>query len=163
MKAIAKNLLMAFVLISIGFALGKEVTVRRQAYSSAKAAGSNSELRTRNSELTAVVYYLHTTFRCVTCNEIERLTKTLVETEFAEDLDAGRIEWREANFQQDDALAKRYGVVASCVVVAKVEAGRETAFQRLDDTWTRYQNPADFNTYVGKAIRQYLGNGEDVK
>ena len=117
MKAIAKNLLMAFVLISIGFALGKEVTVRRQAYSSAKAAGSNSELSTRNSALKAVVYYLHTTFRCVTCNEIERLTKTLVETEFADDLAAGRIEWRRPT--PADEPWPSACVVASCVVVAK--------------------------------------------
>ena len=103
-----------------------------------------------------VVYYLHTTFRCVTCNEIERLAKTLVETEFADDLAAGRIEWREANFQKDESLAKRYEVVSSCVVVVNIQGGQEKGFQRLDDVWTRYQDPADFNAYVGAAIRKYL-------
>jgi hypothetical protein len=155
MKAIAKNLLLAFVLVSIGFALGKEVTIRRQSGATAKS-GSNSEPTTQNSELKIIVYYLHTTFRCVTCNEIERLAKTLVETEYAEDLAAGRIEWREADFQQDEALAKRFNVVASCVVVANVEDGQETGFQRLDDVWTRYENPSDFNQYVGSAINKYL-------
>ena len=99
---------------------------------------------------------MHTTFRCVTCNEIERLTKALVETEFADDLAAGRIEWREANFQQDESLAKRYEVVSSCVVVVNMQGGKERGFQRLDDVWTRYQDPADFNGYVGAAIRKYL-------
>lgn len=157
-RAIAKNGLLAFVLVSIGFALGKEVALRRQSATSANAVESNSELGTQNAERKVIVYYLHTTFRCATCNGIERLAKALVETEYADDLAAGRIEWREANFQTDRDVAKRYEVVSSCVVVAKVENGRETGFQRLDDVWTRYQNPEDFNAYVGAAIRKSLGD-----
>ena len=117
------------------------------------AAGGDKPVAANNK---VVVYYLHTTFRCVTCNEIERMAKVLVETEFADELAAGRIEWREANFQQDESLAKRYEVVSSCVVVVNIQGGQEKGFQRLDDVWTRYEDPADFNAYVGAAIRKYL-------
>ena len=150
-KNITRSALLAFVLVSVGFELGKEVTARRQT----PATGPESPVPVATSDK-VVVYYLHTTFRCVTCNEIERLTKALVETEFADDLTAGRIEWREANFQQDESLAKRYEVVSSCVVVVNIQGGKERSFQRLDDVWTRYQDPADFNGYVGAAIRKYL-------
>ena len=150
-KNITRSALLAFVLVSVGFALGKAVTARRQT----PATGPESPALMATSDK-VVVYYLHTTFRCVTCNEIERLTKALVETEFADDLTAGRIEWREANFQQDESLAKRYEVVSSCVVVVNIQGGKEREFQRLDDVWTRYQDPADFNEYVGAAIRKYL-------
>ena len=157
-KNITRSALLAFVLVSIGFVLGKEVTARRQTpatgpKSPAPVATSDKPVATTDK---VVVYYLHTTFRCVTCNEIERLTKALVETEFADDLAAGRIQWREANFQQDESLAKRYEVVSSCVVVVNIQGDKETDFQRLDDVWTRYQDPADFNGYVGAAIRKYL-------
>lgn len=164
-KNITRSALLAFVLISVGFALGKHVTARRQT----PATGPESPAPVATSEKPGaacekavatshkvVVYYLHTTFRCVTCNEIERLTKALVETEFADDLAAGRIQWREANFQQDESLAKRYEVVSSCVVVANMQGGKEREFQRLDDVWTRYEDPSDFNGYVGAAIRKYL-------
>jgi len=156
-KNITRNALLAFVLISVGFALGKEVTARRQTPTTGpeSPAPVATEAPVATSDK-VVVYYLHTTFRCVTCNEIERLTKALVETEFADDLTAGRIEWREANFQQDESLAKRYEVVSSCVVVANMQGGKEREFQRLDDVWTRYQDPAGFNGYVGAAIRKYL-------
>ena len=150
-RNITRSALLAFVLISIGFVLGKEMTARRQ--TPATEPESPASVATSDK---VVVYYLHTTFRCVTCNEIERLTKALVETEFADDLTAGRIEWREANFQQDESLAKRYEVVSSCVVVVNIQGGKERSFQRLDDVWTRYQDPADFNGYVGAAIRKYL-------
>ena len=157
-KNITRSVLLAFVLVSIGFVLGKEMTARRQTpatgpESPASVATSDKPVATSDK---VVVYYLHTTFRCVTCNEIERLTKALVETEFADDLAAGRIQWREANFQQDESVAKRYEVVSSCVVVANIQGGTERGFQRLDDVWTRYQDPADFNGYVGGAIRKYL-------
>jgi hypothetical protein len=164
-KNITRSALLAFVLVSIGFVLGKEMTARRQTpatgpESPASVATSDKGVAASNKPVATddkvVVYYLHTTFRCVTCNEIERLTKALVETEFADDLAAGRIQWREANFQQDESLAKRYEVVSSCVVVANIQGGKEREFQRLDDVWTRYQDPADFNGYVGAAIRKYL-------
>ena len=150
-KNITRNALLAFVLVSVGFALGKEVSARRQT----PTTGAESPSPVAMSDQ-VVVYYFHSTFRCVTCNEIERLTKALVETEFADDLTAGRIEWREANFQQDESLAKRYDIVSSCVVVVNIQGGKETGFQRLDDVWTRYEDPADFNGYVGAAIRKYL-------
>ena len=153
-KNITRNALLAFVLVSIGFALGKEVTARRQTPTTGPE--SPAPVAPAATDDKVVVYYLHTTFRCVTCNEIERLTKALVKTEFAEDLAAGRIQWQEANFQQDESLAKRYEVVSSCVVVVNIQGGKEREFQRLDDVWTRYQDPADFNGYVGAAIRKYL-------
>jgi len=147
LRTYAKNVLLAFVLVSIGFALGKEVTARRQSPADTTGPVSGGDK--------VVPYYLHTTFRCVTCNEIERLTKALLDTEFAADLASGRIEWREANFQHDESLAKRYEVVSSCVVVVQVRGGKEAAYQRLDDVWTRYQNPSDFNQYVGSAIKKF--------
>jgi hypothetical protein len=160
-KNIARNVLLAFVLVSIGFALGKAVTATRRTPTTEPVrriptSGPESTTPMATSDDKVVVYYLHATFRCVACNEIERLAKALVETEFADDLAAGRIEWREANFQQDESLAKRYEVVSSCVVVVNMQGGKERGFQRLDDVWTRYQNPADFNEYVAAAIRKHL-------
>lgn len=159
-RRIARRALLAFLLISIGFALGKGMAVRRLLSTAEPVARAPTPEPESPAPAAAsdkvIVYYLHTTFRCVTCNEIERLTKALVETEFADDLAAGRIEWREGNFQQDESLAKRYEVVSSCVVVVNIQGGQEKEFQRLDDVWTRYQDPADFNEYVGTAIRKYL-------
>ena len=41
-------------------------------------------------------------------------------------------------------------------MVVNMQGGQERGFQRLDEVWTRYQDPADFNGYVGAAIRKYL-------
>ncbi len=148
-----KSILLAFVWITVGFALGKEATLRGvRSASPQPAAGEAAGGRPDRVE----VYYLHATFRCVTCNTIEKMTRGVLDSKFGAELTDGRIQWREADFQQDEALAKRFEVVSSCVVVAGIRDGRETGYQRLDDVWTLLNDPPAFEKYVGDAIRKVL-------
>ena len=147
------RLLLGFALISIGFAAGKHA---------AKSSGNPQEpqgpsgagVHDRGS--TVAVYYMHATFRCVTCNTIEKMTRELLDSEFAQELKAGMVRMEEVDFQENGVLARHYGVVASCVVVAQVRDGEEVAYQRLDEVWTLMKDPPAFNRYVGDAIRGYL-------
>ena len=66
----------------------------------------------------------------------------------------------EVDFQENEALARCYEVVASCVVVTHVCNGEEVAYQRLDEVWTLMKDPPAFNRYVGDAIRGYLTEGD---
>jgi hypothetical protein len=150
---IFKNILPAFVWITVGFALGKEATLRGvRATAPQTAVGEADGTRPDRVE----VYYLHATFRCVTCNTIEKMTRGVLESKFGAELADGRIQWREADFQQEEALAKRFEVVSSCVVVAGFRDGKETGYQRLDEVWTLLNDPAAFEKYVGDAIRKVL-------
>ncbi len=149
MKIWITRLLLAFAIFTLGFGLGKDAGLRQGAAAAPAATAAEAGDK-------VIVYYLHTTFRCVTCNAIERMTRELVERDFAAALAEGRIEWREANFQEREDLAKKYEVATSSVVVVRIEDGKETGFQRLDDVWTLHPNPDAFAEYVGKAIRQYL-------
>lgn len=153
LQKIARSLLLAFVWITVGFALGKEVTLRAVRTAAPQtAAGASAAARSDRVE----VYYLHATIRCVTCNTIEKMTRALVESQFGEALADGRILWREADFQQEEALAKRFEVVSSCVIVAGIRDGKETGYQRLDEVWTLLSDPPAFEKYVGDAIRKVL-------
>jgi hypothetical protein len=144
---------LAFVWITLGFAVGKEVTLRAgRASAPHPAAAEPVGARPDRAE----VYYLHATFRCVTCNTIEQMTRSLLESKFGAELADGRIQWREADFQQEEALAKRYEVVSSCVIVVGVRDGKETGYQRLDGVWTLLNDPPAFEKYVGDAIRKVL-------
>ena len=153
LRKIARGVLLAFVWITVGFALGKEATLRGvRSAAPLPAAMETSAARPDRVE----VYYLHATFRCVTCNTIEKMTRGVLESRFAAELADGRIQWREADFQMDEALAKRFEVVSSCVVVAGFRDGKETGYQRLDEVWTLLNDPAAFERYVGDAIRKVL-------
>ena len=153
---LAKHALLTFVVFTLGFGVGKEAG-RRQAAApapdGAAVGGAGSPVATADK---VTVYYLHATFRCVTCNTIEAMAKEVVTTQFAADVAAGRIEWREADFQEREDLAKRYDVVSSTVVVVHLVDGREVEFQRLDEVWTLFDKPTEFKEYIAGAIRKYV-------
>lgn len=152
LKHILTNGLLAFALISIGFALGKHA---------AKPDISPSDgLQPGGTGRQVAVYYLHSTFRCVTCNTIEAMTKALLDSAYSEELATGTIQWIEADFMENTALAKQFEVVSSCVVVAELNNGVVTDYKRLDEVWTRMDDPAAFNAYISEAIDNYLAKNQ---
>ncbi|HAS82513.1 MAG TPA: hypothetical protein DCS43_07540 [Verrucomicrobia bacterium] len=147
LKQILTNALLAFALISTGFALGKHAVK--------PDVPADPQLPTANGRQIAV-YYLHSTFRCVTCNTIESMTKALLDSTYSDALAAGAIQWHEVDFSENTAMAKQFEIVASCVVVAEMKDGIVTDYKRLDDVWTLMEDPAAFNAYISTAIDGYL-------
>lgn len=156
-KAWGTRFLLGFVLISIGFALGKEITLRR--LQSTRAAnpppiGTSASVPAATTRLRA--YYLHGTIRCVTCNFIEATARQVLGTDFAKEMAAGRILWREVDFQQEPELAKRYDVAASTLVLVREVDGKETTFRRLDKVWEIADQPAALAGYIRTNVRELL-------
>ncbi len=146
LKKILTNCLLAFAMISIGFALGKH---------SVKLDKQTNSLFNENGRQ-VVVYYLHSTFRCITCNTIEKMTWELLTSSYSDELADREIQWIKDNFQENEALAEQFEVFASCVVVAEMENGVITDYKRLDDVWTLMKDPEAFNRYISDAIDGYL-------
>jgi len=148
---ILKHGLLAFVLVTIGFAIGKEVTLRRM-----EQAPPHEALSTGQGKDQVVVSYAHATIRCVSCNTIERLIKETLDEQFAEAVTQEKVHFQEVNFQENSRFAKRYEIVANCVVLRQIAEGQETKYERLDKVWELYENPPAFKQYLGDAIRAYL-------
>jgi hypothetical protein len=158
-RSIASNILLAFVLVTIGFALGKASArraVSERAVPDPVAVATNVG-STVEGALQVHVYYAHTTVRCSTCNTMEKLGTKVVEGRYAAELADGRVSWKVVDFQQDEGFAKRYEVVSSCIVVVTTRGGKETGHRRLDDVWTHVRNPAVFETYMVGNIDAMLG------
>ena len=154
-KTWGTRLLVGFVLVSLGFALGRDVTQRRLRSpqpSTPPVAAVTAAPAMPAGRIQA--YYLHGTIRCVTCNQIERTAKQLLDSEFAKELADGRITWREVNFEQEPALAKRYNVAASTLVLVKEVNGKEVAFRRLDDVWPLADQPAALQAYIRQNLQE---------
>jgi hypothetical protein len=150
-KKIIGKLLLGFVLISIGFAIGKETTRSRMS-AQAEAAGPIAA----PGQDKVVVYYMHATFRCVTCNLVESMGAELVRTEFADAVKAGRLEWREVNFQKNEQLAVRYKVGGNMIIVAKFQDGKEVAHKRLDRVMELANKRNEYMSYVRGGIDEML-------
>lgn len=155
-KKITANLLMAFVLVSIGFIAGKETVLRSEITGAESPAQDPAEQLSGDK---VILYYMHATFRCFTCNSIESMAKEVVETDFAEALADGRLEWQVVNFQENTALGRQYGVGTSTLVISKIQDGKEVQFQRLDEVWQKISNPQAFKQYVDEMVKLYLDGG----
>lgn len=153
-KAIG-NILLWFVLITIGFCIGKEVTLR--SLQKAEALAQNAKQEPVAPVEKTIVYYMHGTARCTTCNTIEKQAKELVNREFAKELEGGRLEWQLINYEEREDLAKRYNVTSNGVVLARVKDGKDIRpSQILEDVWTLWDERPKFDKYVADAIRGFL-------
>lgn len=167
-KKILSGLLLVFVLITIGFAFGKEITIRRfQARESAvtPVPGSGETGEKPGPADTAalkdhvIVYYFHGAVRCKTCNGIEASAHEVVNTQFAEEQKDGRVVWHTENFQEREDLAKRYEITFSTVVVVGMRGGKETGFERLDRVWELTDDVEALQKYIALAVTQQLKAG----
>lgn len=153
-KKLITNLLLAFVLISIGFALGKEMTLRSVR---ASDAGGTPAMTSGADHL--VVYYFHGTMRCVTCNTIEKMTQGVVHRDYAQQVEQKKIRWKVDNFQENEALAKKYDVATSTVVLSRIQGGKEVAFVRLDRVWELAHDQPRFQEFIRQSIDAMLKGG----
>ena len=156
-----KNILLGFVLISIGFSLGKRSAQRGSENLLVQGSDPVVSEKKFDQGVQVIVTYLHATFRCVACNTIEVLAKNAVETRFQEALASGDVQWKSVNYQERDDLASRYEVVSACVVVSKNVDGNETDYRRLDEVWTLMKDPPAFEKYVCDAIDAFLPHGKE--
>jgi len=148
-KQIIGRLLVVFAVFTLGYGLGKDAGLQR-----AMATTENPSADASGNRV--IVTYFHTTFRCPTCNAIERLAKELIQQDYAHHIARGVLEWHAINFQERDDLAQRYELAAGAIVVAKIQDGREVAFQRLDDVWTLYDKPEQFKRYIENVVNAYV-------
>ncbi len=156
-KSIIKNLLLASVLISIGYAIGKNTTMRSAGKSDTSSGNAKAGQYLR-------VYYTHATLRCETCNNIEKMTHELLESKFKKKLDDGHIEWQVVNFQENDAFAKEFDVTTSGVIAVLMNGDKVVDFERLDEVWTLIDDPPAFNSYLEKAFLKFIStSGGGVK
>ncbi len=148
MKTWTSRLLLAFVLVTIGFAAG-----RRTAPQAASSDPHTMPTDAATSEQ-VVVYAAHMTFRCPECNQIEWLARELVESEFAAELESGTLDFQTKDYMKDTEFAKRYNIFSSTIVVVRFENGEEQDFKRLDEVWSKVKNRDDFFAYVRTAIQK---------
>ena len=147
-KNIVKNLLLAFVLVSVGYAIGKNSSIQKGG--TVGNAKSGKYLR---------VCYTHATVRCETCNNIEKKTHELLESNFKKELADGSIEWQVVNFQENEAFAKQFDVTTSGVVAVLMDGDKVVEYERLDEVWTILGDLPAFNAYLEKAFRKLMTSG----
>jgi len=135
-----------FVIFSLGFAIGKEVT--------RKQSGSSDVITSPGNRV--VVYYLRSTFRCWQCNLIEQYIDQLINNDFLEDYENDLLDWIVVDYLQNDELANRYNISGNTVIVSLYKNGSEFTHHRLDRVMEKVFHHDVFMDYVSDAIKDLL-------
>ncbi len=152
-RTMVKNLLLAFVWITLGFSMGRH-SVPRTMLSAINPADAGSMAPAPAGQVT--VYAAHMTFRCPECTQIEWFARELVENEFSAELADGRLVFRTVDYMRDTAFARKYNISSSTIVVVRLQDGEAKDFQRLDEVWTKLRDKDAYFEYVRTAIQDSL-------
>lgn len=108
---------------------------------------------------TIVVYYFHSTARCVTCRTIEAYTAEAIQTGFPEALKAGRLQWRVVNVDEpgNEHFIQDFQLTTSSVVVAWLAPGQRPDGKNLARVWELVRgDKGEFLKYVQDGTKGYL-------
>ncbi len=105
-----------------------------------------------------IVYYLHGTFRCQSCNTIERLTKEAVEQGFANQISKGRIQLKILNVEEpgNEHYVEDYKLYTKSVILSDIRDGKEVQWKNCEKVWTLLHDQAKFIEYIQSEVRNYL-------
>jgi len=132
-------------------------TASTQIKSSAADKPASFTADTASNQL--VVYYFMSTYRCPSCIYIEKTTKSVVTTVFADYVKSGRVVFKAVNIDEPENkhYDTDYKLYAQSVILSDVKGGKELRWTNLDKVWKLLNNDAEFKAYVTKEIKTYLG------
>ena len=120
------------------------------------------------------VYYLHNTFRCMSCNTIENLTKAAilggkaenqkyknsieVEPVYKKLVDAKKLIFKSVNVDEEKNkhLLKDFKTSPKYPVLVKIENGKVVKTQVLDEVWNLMDDNQKFIDYIRKNLNEFL-------
>ena len=122
-------------------------------------AGSSTENQQTKIDVVEVLYF-HGAQRCATCMAIEKNTKALVESAYAEPLKSGKLVFRSVDITKDEALAERYKISwSSLILVDYDKSGKESATNLTEFAFGNARNAPDkFKAGLSKRIIEMLNN-----
>ena len=153
-KKIIGKLLTAFLLVSVGVAIGKEMAFRNAPAPAAPEVAAG--------EQKVLVYYMRG-IPCITCILVETAAEKLLREEFADAVAAGAMQFLTVNYLEPEnaALADKYNVGSNMVIAVRFEDGKEAARVRMDEVLELATDQEKLKDYLRKGIRSALeGGGE---
>jgi len=121
-----------------------------------KASLPQSEVKAKNSKV--IAYYFHGTFRCTTCQTIEKYSKEAIEHYFADELKNGKLEFRPLNVEEPENrhFIQDYQLFSKSLVLSLVQQDKEIRWKNLTDVWKHVRDKEKFFQYVKDEVEKML-------
>lgn len=107
-------------------------------------------------------YYFHTSFRCPTCNTMERYAREAIDTNFKTALASGKLEFRSVNVEDpgNEHFVDDYQLYTKTLILSLVKDGKEVKSKNLDKIWEYVRDKQRFVDYVTKGVSDFLKETE---
>jgi len=121
-------------------------------------AKAQSTTKTTQTEYIEVLYF-HGKQRCITCNAIEKLTKEVLDKDFAQQVKDGKVIFKviDISTKAGEKVADKYEVTWSSLFINKWKDGKEVKNNMTDFGFSYAKNsPEVFKAGVKKKIDELL-------
>ena len=110
-----------------------------------------------------IAFYFHGTKRCSTCMTIEDYTDESLKTNFADEIKAGRLEWRMVNIEEPDNehFIQDFQLSTRSVVLVEMRDGAQRRWKNLARVWELVRDRRAFASYITDETRNYLEEQND--
>ncbi len=164
-KSFVRVAVLVFVLGSLAFPAARESRrwlaadpVSAPDQQPASGASTPAETAPKTQANKIIAYYFHTTYRCVTCQRIEAYSKEAIDSGFARELSAGKLEFRPVNVQlaENRHFIQDYQLSTKSLVLVRMKDGSQLEWTNLSRVWELTGDHEAFLGYVQQGIRSYL-------
>ena len=155
-KKIVTVVLLAFVCISVGYALIKENS-KSERNESAEILESDASEAVPSHRV--IAYYFYGNARCPSCIKIENYTEEAIYSDFAEAVEDGSLVWRPINTDKpgNEHYLQMYDLYTKSVVIVDTRDGEKLRWKNLEEVWNLLNDKEAFLAYIRDEVSSYLG------
>ena len=162
-KKIITAVLLVFVAASVGYMVARENCVCSAPRQDAPIAAVQpqaiplSDTGQNEPNRQIIVYYFHGDVRCPTCHKLEDYAKEALDTYFAQDLAAGKIQWKPTNIDTpgNEHFVKDYELVTKSVILSRTVNGQQVAWKNLDQIWQLVSDKDKYLAYIRDSVTNF--------
>ncbi|MDP8217975.1 MAG: nitrophenyl compound nitroreductase subunit ArsF family protein [Candidatus Theseobacter exili] len=105
-----------------------------------------------------IAYYFHGSFRCRTCNMMEKYSRQVIENNFKNALDSEKLEFKAINVEEsgNEHFVNDYQLYSKALILSLVKDGKEIQSKNLTKIWQFASNKQRFFDYVTEEISSLM-------
>lgn len=149
----------AFIFSIFAFILFEPFTSKEKVTSADQKPVATQEINTTlpSGSEKIEVFVFHATQRCISCINIGKYTKSVIEEKFSEELKSGKITFKEVNIDlpENKQMAKDYGVSGSALFINAIKDGKDN-HEEDATVWRLVTNEAKLKAYFEAKIKKLL-------
>ncbi len=109
-----------------------------------------------------VAYYFHRTTRCETCIKIEKLSQSMIESRFSDELGSGQLAFKAVNYDEPENVhfSKDFDLSSPSLVLVRTQDGKPKRWKTLQEVWSLVEIPPKLDQYIERETRKFLDSAE---